>query len=1718
MNNPNSIRKTFNVTKSRRYWHPITLLLIILVAAIFRFSDTNWDEGRLLHPDERYIAVLAGQLRPPPDLKGYFDSGKSTLNPYNTDWGRSYVYGTLPLFIPRYIGVFLDSGCGTLQGSKPAAIPALLNLALFGPEVNKCVPGSITFFDKLVIIGRTWSGFADLISVFILYLIGRRLFGWRVGLVAAALCAFAVMQIQASHFFTVDSTANLFVTITLYFCALMVSDQARWHSAGMMRWGISEFRFALFAFCAGISAGCGIASKISVWPLVPLIVLAVFVALIRDRRLGIVPLLSGLIALIIAGVGTFSAFRVAQPYAFVGNSVSEFTLTLQQCSSFDDTSALSKVCAIGAKLPTIIREVIAPSSRWIEQLTLAQALMDGSNSPPFAHQWANRTPLIFPLVNLIFWGMGIPLGLAACTGLLFSLWRLLRRRRWSAYVIPVVWGGLYFVYQSTQWTKSMRYLLPIYPTLCLCSAIVLVALWRNSAAWIAHLDKYSTKSIKSILVRFGPAVIIGTVLVGNLIWATAFSQIYTEPVTRISASRWVFDNIPTAVTLRWLESDGTSNHMELPITKLNLKPGAFQSVPFHVDLVNARMITNLQVEFNHLSGDGLLSVHLTTPDGVTLLQTGHLQVDQNHTVVPVGTFTLLTKEEYALTFQLESGSGITARTSVVANEHWDDAVPQPIDGKDPYGNYYTGLKSSSDGQIQNYAEDTPDKQPNVMNWLDEADYLVMSSNRLYGAIPRLPWRFPMTTEYYRALFNGELGFELVADFNSFTRLGPFVFNDQEMAQPLRRTATTAGTPAGIQVPYPYAEEAFSVYDHPRVLIFKKTSAYSRSLAQQVLGKYDLTRTIQQTPLAAINTPRGMLFDDTTRAAQQAGGTWSEIYRLDSLLNQSQPLAVIAWIVLIEILGMVAFPIIALSTARRNGDERSHPLLDGGYSYAKAFSLLLVAFIAWWLSSTKIAQYTALEIWAIIVGIVVVGLVLFIRNQATMLQIIKNRMPIILASELVFLLAFGIFLFIRYANPDLWHPYMGGEKPMDFAYLNAVLKSSYFPPIDPWFSGGYINYYYFGFVFVSTPIKALGIDPSIAYNLVIPTLFGMTSAGAYGIGATLYSRLNSRSSYKTESQLRVRRAIVAGVLAAFFVCLLGNLREIDVLASAWQQLGGVKAGTAPIPATIDGFGKWISGAQLPIYPNWPYWNPTRPTAGTAVDSVQIAEFPLFTFLYADLHAHMMAMPLAFLALAFALAFAGGAHRKWPAVIFGAMVIGSLWPTNTWDYPVYLIVCLGAMLVSTLEEMGSQITFTRALKQIAQILPIVIIFLILTRAFYIPYIENYGSAYNSVEPWTAERTPLDVYLTIYGLFLLPIVAFIGLGIWRNLFVSTRRGVAGWVLALLSFAVGIFMALRGVQIAVVVVPLSVIAFIAAIMPGTPAQTRMLWLLTSGALLLTLFVEYFTLKGDIGRMNTLFKFYIQAWLILGVSSAVLLMWVFDRIDELRTQSAQIARIAGMVIRPAFIVATAILVFLAILYPLAAIPSKISDRYVNSAPKGLDGMAYMSTAMRTEGKQNQVSDFPLLDDMLAIRWMQANVKGSPTIIEGTTGGDLYRWGNRFSIYTGLPAVVGWQWHERQQRAAINDRIIYDRDADLETFYGTTDVEQALVIIRRYHAKYIILGALEKSYYNPAGLAKFDELVQNGFIKITYQNSGTTIFEVYSDTVPLASGEPGTLEAQKPPN
>jgi hypothetical protein len=125
-----------------------------------------------------------------------------------------------------------------------------------------------------------------------------------------------------------------------------------------------------------------------------------------------------------------------------------------------------------------------------------------------------------------------------------------------------------------------------------------------------------------------------------------------------------------------------------------------------------------------------------------------------------------------------------------------------------------------------------------------------------------------------------------------------------------------------------------------------------------------------------------------------------------------------------------------------------------------------------------------------------------------------------------------------------------------------------------------------------------------------------------------------------------------------------------------------------------------------------------------------------------------------------------------------------------------------------------------------------------------------------------------------------------------------------------------------------------------------------------------------------------------------------------------------------------------------------------------------------------------LADDKAAILWMLQNVPGSPVILEGVTPG--YRWGNRVSIYTGLPAVQGWDWHQKQQRSVVPSTVIDRRLAHVAEIYNTSDLARARELLDYYGVEYIVVGELERAYYAPEGLAKLDTLVDQGYLELVY--------------------------------
>jgi len=407
---------------------------------------------------------------------------------------------------------------------------------------------------------------------------------------------------------------------------------------------------------------------------------------------------------------------------------------------------------------------------------------------------------------------------------------------------------------------------------------------------------------------------------------------------------------------------------------------------------------------------------------------------------------------------------------------------------------------------------------------------------------------------------------------------------------------------------------------------------------------------------------------------------------------------------------------------------------------------------------------------------------------------------------------------------------------------------------------------------------------------------------------------------------------------------------------------------------------------------------------------------------------------------------------------------------------------------------------------------------------PYHDHYALFYGKLSPWNGPLTSLSDYLVVNGIFLFIIVSWLlylalrrrsllgGLlratlrgrspGHYMRLARALSRARAPWdglelmgVTAVLIAALALVAA--GLPLFGVLLPVLVLTGLPFLRPGTPPTTRLALLMVFMGLGISWGVEMVVVAPDIGRMNTVFKFYLQLWVLWGIVAAVGLAAL------LRPWGRRLSARWVWVLQVLWTVTLVALVFCGLLYAPTATRAKIEDRFVQTPPT-LDGMAFMRqtvwhTVWRAPGQQNVFApkehDYrvELVWDYQAIRWLQDHADGSPVILEATSG-DNYRWDLRVSIYTGLPAVVGWDWHQRQQRGDYAPQVA-QRIADVFTMYSDPNVPRTLELLRKYHVKYIYVGDLERMYYDPAGLDKL-AMMKDVYLDEVYRNPRTVIYQV----------------------
>ncbi len=1763
----------------------LLMVVVLLCGAYFRLVGLDWDEGHHLHPDERFLTMVETAISPVKNLSEYFNTGVSSLNPHNRGYSY-YVYGTLPIFIVRYVGEWINQ----------------------------------TGYDQINVVGRQLSAVVDLLTVLLVYLIASRLYDKRVGLLAAAFSACAVMQIQLSHYFTVDTFTNFFTFLAFYFAIrIQVAKHPAANNSSQSLSDDNELnarvaqpdnRLASFnkamllaSILFGVALGMALASKVSAAPLAILLPAGMAVWFFRlppEEQKRQIPLL--LRNLILAAIVSVVVFRIFQPYAFSGPGF------------------------LGIKL----------NSKWIANLQELRAQSSGDVDFPPALQWARR-PIWFAWKNMVLWGLGLPLGILAWSGFIWMGWRLIKKE-WQHSLIWF-WTAVYFVWQSVSWVRAMRYQVLVYPTLAIIAAWAVISLWDKYAKKAAMVNQTGRKRIHFAQVL---AIVVGVVvLIGSALWAYAFSNIYTRPVTRVEASDWIYQNIPGPVTLTIQTPQGEFNQplayragetiipgepfkigftapdnglltqvkfdhlVDLqtnPVSKmlrLTLYDAANQDQPLaFADIedvfaangealgqpytFNFNNVVSLSPKSNYLlqaellGNEGAIGVNgvitlisqsatgenvqnglpytvqsirpgiayysafsanatgtvskillphvvdreanagqkslrlviSAMPEGERPLGSAIVKSDFLPDNDPRGTSYELVldkpvavqkQQTYYLSLIMDEGQGaLTLYGNTPAHESsWDDALPLPRNGFAPYDTY--GGIYRGDLNFEMYWDDNADKRARFQSILDQADYIFISSNRQWGTTVRVPERYPLTTVFYRQLlgcpddqeitwcysvaqpgmFEGNLGYELTAVFQSDPNLGSFKINDQ------------------------FAEEAFTVYDHPKVLIFKKTAGYESKKVSKILGAVDLTQVVHLLPGKTSGRPGNLMLPEDRLAEQQANGTWAELFNSNAVQNKYPAVGLVIWYLSVTLLGLIVYPFVRLALPG---------LADRGYPLARMAGMLVLAYFVW-LASSQGIPFIRLTISITLVVMALIASLLAYRQRDRLLQDWKQKRKYYLIVELVGLAFFTLMLLIRLGNPDLWHPYKGGEKPMDLSYFTAILKSTTFPPYDPWFGGGYLNYYYYGYVIVGVLVKLLGIMPSIAYNLIIPTLFSLLALGAFSIGWNLTCLSNHDETKPDDvqkhlswSDIFTQKAFWIGLCAAIGLLILGNLGTVKMIWQGFQRLvapNGNLEGAGFFQHIIwafRGLALSLTGSPLPYAPGDWYWLPSRaiPAPG---DTEPITEFPFFTFLYADLHAHMIALPVTLLALAWAVSIVMGRWRwgelngrnKWLSVVcsffLAGITIGALYPTNTWDFPTYLVLGCAAIAYTVLRyyQPAGQNCFNLSGNTCRWLVGLgsIVVLVVLSLGLYRPYTYWYALGYNSIDLWKGTHTPFSAYLTHWGVFLFVIISWM---VWEtidwmaktplsslNKLRPYKSLIEGFLIVLVVMIIAL--SFMKVRIAWFVLPLAAWAGVLLLRPGLSDAKRVVLFLLGTGFVFTLMVEVIVLVGDIGRMNWVFKFYLQVWTMFAISAAMCLGWLLPVITRWSPnwrsvwQSVMILLVVG-----------------AALFPLMAGRDKITDRMAPSAPHTLDGMKYMEYAHYNDFGV----DLDLSEDYRAIRWMQENVQGSPVIVEANIY--EYHWGSRFTIYTGLPGVVGWNWHQRQQRGVVNSDWVTTRVNEVGEFYKTTDVKYAGDFLRKYNVQYIILGQQERAFYPGPGLDKFQAM--KGILwREVYRDGDTVIYQ-----------------------
>jgi YYY domain-containing protein len=801
-----------------------------------------------------------------------------------------------------------------------------------------------------------------------------------------------------------------------------------------------------------------------------------------------------------------------------------------------------------------------------------------------------------------------------------------------------------------------------------------------------------------------------------------------------------------------------------------------------------------------------------------------------------------------------------------------------------------------------------------------------------------------------------------------------------------------------------AEEQFAVLDHPEVRIWRKVRDVPPAEMIDVLDPVAAANALDVT--ATLSGSGGLLLNDDEAAALADGPTWQATFA-----GGPGWLHALAWLALFQLLAFAAFVML-------------RPLFDGlpdaGWGISKLFGLAGPASALFVASAWGPAPLTRPVIVAVVATFVGVGAWCGWRQRRAILRCIGERRRTIVAVEAMVVLAFGGALALRAANPDLWHPNRSGEKPFELAVFTALLRSDGLPPYDAWFSGGVLNYYYGGYLLLLAPARVLATAPGFALNVGVAVFAGAAAGAAASAGALLTAGWRAARQHGRRSWA----GAIAGATALATV-------NVAVAREAWRH--------------------WNNGAVF----DW--WSVSRLVPGTT----DINEFPAWTFLFGDLHPHLMSTGLVLtllvtLAVAFrTLTGPGGLVGVAAVGLVVGMLIGLVRATNTWDFPLALAGTSAALLGPRL--VGARWRRCAVAGGAAAFAAFVV---------WRPYTTR-GQVFDQGFQAALTHTPWNSWALQWGWFAAVAVILAGPAWVAALRHSNttplpfgRAAPTGVVVTvgLAITAAGCLLVWPWAWVLVTTLALAAAcAWAAWCRRSEPSALALAalavgWTIQSG-------VELVTVRNDIGRQNTVFKFWYESWLLLAVGSAALLVTMIVRGRRRQRWLGGGAVASG--------------VALALMFWALAVPPRVGDR-VSAGGWSLDGERYLTAPGPGAVTAYAGTGIAPAEDLRLIEWIRGNLAGGPVVAEAA--GDDYQWTSRVAWLTGLPTPVGWRFHESQQRRAFGPTVDR-RYTDLKLLYTTRNRAEMARVLATYRVGYVVVGTVERALDTPesaAALRRFE--------------------------------------------